>query len=200
LSSHRIEQPARSSRAFQLHNAYIVVETDEGMLLVDQHALHERILYQELKSRVAAGDLEVQELLIPEPVEMTPVQAGLLLEHRETLAALGLQLDQFGERCVLVRSQPVILRSTPIATLLREIAATLEESGESPRPDAILDGVLSMAACKAAVKAGDPLAPGEIEALLVRRGLVEDSHHCPHGRPTVLKFTLQELEKQFKRV
>jgi DNA mismatch repair protein MutL len=194
------DEPKALSRAFQLHNSYIVVETDEGMLLVDQHALHERILYQEMKTRVARGDLETQELLVPEPVEVTPVQAGLLLEHRDTLARLGLQLDEFGERCVLVRSHPLLLRSTPLSSLVKEIAATLEESGEAPESAAVLDGVLSMAACKAAVKAGDPLSPAEIDALLARRGTVEDSHHCPHGRPTVLKFTLQELERQFKRV
>ena len=188
------------SRAFQLHNSYIVVETDEGMLLVDQHALHERILYQEMKTRLATGQIETQELLVPEPVDVTPIQAGLLLEHRTTLAKLGVQLDEFGERCVLVRSHPVLLQSTPLQSLIRDIAATLEESGEAPEPAAVLDSVLSMAACKAAVKAGDPLTPAEIDALLARRGLVEDSHHCPHGRPTVLKFTLHELERQFKRV
>lgn len=189
-----------SSRAFQLHNSYIVVETDEGMLLVDQHALHERILYQEMKARIATGDLEAQELLVPEPVEVTPIQAGLLVEHRETLAKLGLQIDEFGDRCVLVRSQPILLKSASLEALVRDVAAVLEESGEAPNTTAALDGVLSMAACKAAVKAGDPLSPAEIDALLARRGSVEDSHHCPHGRPTVLRFTLQELEKQFKRV
>jgi DNA mismatch repair protein MutL len=194
------KQERSFSRAFQLHNSYIVVETDEGMLLVDQHALHERILYQEMKSRLATGQIETQELLVPEPVEVTPIQAGLLLEHRETLAKLGIQLDEFGERCVLVRSHPILLQSTPLQSLIREVAATLEESGEAPESTAVLDSVLSMAACKAAVKAGDPLTPAEIDALLARRGLVEDSHHCPHGRPTVLKFTLHELERQFKRV
>jgi len=196
-----LKKPERVlSRAFQLHNAYIVVETDEGMLLVDQHALHERVLYHEMKSRVAAGDLEAQELLVPEPVEVTPIQAGLLVEHKETLAKLGLQLDEFGERCVIVRSQPVMLKASSLPNLVRDIAAVLEESGEAPNSTATLDGVLSMAACKAAVKAGDPLTPAEIDALLARRDAVEDSHHCPHGRPTVLRFTLQELEKQFKRI
>jgi DNA mismatch repair protein MutL len=188
------------ARAFQLHKSYIVVETDEGMLLVDQHALHERILYQEMKARIATGDLEAQELLVPEPVEVTPIQAGLLVEHRETLAKLGLQIDEFGDRCVLVRSQPILLKSASLEALVRDVASVLEESGEAPNSTAALDGVLSMAACKAAVKAGDPLSPAEIDALLARRGSVEDSHHCPHGRPTVLRFTLQELEKQFKRV
>src|SRR5262249_37924814 len=144
--------------------------------------------------------VETQELLVPEPVEVTPVQAGLLIEHRDTLAKLGVQIDEFGERCVLVRSHPVLLKSTSLSSLVHDLSATLEESGESPDQAAVLDGVLSMAACKAAVKAGDPLTPAEIDALLARRGSVEDAHHCPHGRPTVLKFTLQELERQFKRV
>jgi len=196
----RRDEPRHSGRAFQLHNSYIVVETDEGMLLVDQHALHERILYQDMKSRLASGALETQELLVPEPIEVTPVQKALLLEHRETLAKLGVHLDEFGDRCVLVRSHPILLRNTPLADLIKDVAGALEESGEAPRPEAVLDDVLSMAACKAAVKAGDPLTPAEIDALLARRTAVEDSHHCPHGRPTVLKFTLQELERQFKRV
>lgn len=186
-------------RAIQLHNSYLVIETDEGMLLVDQHALHERILYESLRQRVAARGVEVQELLVPEPVELTPTQAGLLIEQQETLAELGVLVEEFGDRCVLVRGYPALLRRVRPAELVREIACRLEETGKVPSRDQLLEDLLNMVACKAAIKAGDPLTPEEMESLVRQRNLVEDSHHCPHGRPTVLRFTLGDLEKQFQR-
>lgn len=191
--------PSERIRAIQLHDSYLVVETEEGMLLVDQHALHERILYEELRHRVDGQAVEIQDLLVPEPVELTPVQAGLLLEQKELLAQMGLVLEEFGERTVLVRGYPVLLRKTPPAELVLDLACQLEETGRLPSRERLLDDILHMTACKAAVKAGDPLTTEEIESLLRRRRDVDDSHHCPHGRPTVLRFTLGDLERQFQR-
>jgi DNA mismatch repair protein MutL len=186
-------------RAIQLHHAYLVVETNDGMLLVDQHALHERILYEQLRHRVATGSWEVQELLVPEPVDLTPLQAALLIEQRDVLADTGLVIEEFGDRSVLLRGYPAMLRRLRPAELLRSIADRLEETGKPPSRDELLEEVLHMTACKAAVKAGDPLTPEEIDALVRQRHLVDDSHHCPHGRPTILRFTLNDLERQFLR-
>lgn len=191
--------PVERVRAIQLHNSYLVVETQEGMLLVDQHALHERILYEQLKERMASESVEVQELLVPEPVDLTPTQVGLLLEQRSVLAKAGLILEEFGERTVLVQGYPAMLRKVQPTELLRDLACRLEETGRAPSREQLLDDMLHMTACKAAVKAGDPLTPGEIESLVRGRTVVDDSHHCPHGRPTVLRFTLGELERQFQR-
>lgn len=186
-------------KALQLHNAYLVVETPEGMLLVDQHALHERILYEHLRARVAAGEVEVQELLVPEPVTLSAIQAGLVLENRDVLAELGLKVEEFGDRCVLVRGYPGILRRFRPEEMLRELANRLEETGRPPSRDLLLEDLLHMMACKAAVKAGDRLTEAEIQHLVSLRHLVDDVHHCPHGRPTILRFTLADLERQFKR-
>lgn len=199
VSSMRAPETRSPRRALQLHNSYLVVETEEGMLLIDQHALHERILYEELRQRVASEAVEIQELLVPEPVELRPVEVGLVLEQREVLAALGLRVEEFGDRCVLLQSHPVMLRKLSPANLLRDIAHQLSETGKAPNRDQMLEDLLHMVACKAAVKAGDPLTPEEIDHLVALRDLCEDSHHCPHGRPTVLRFTLEELHKQFKR-
>ncbi len=191
--------PVERVRAIQLHNSYLVVETDEGMMLVDQHALHERILYERFKDRLASQGVEAQELLVPEPVDLTPMQAALLLEQKELLGEIGLGIDEFGDRCVLIQRHPALLgRMTP-AELVREIACRLEETGKLPAREEMLQDLLHMMACKAAVKAGDPLTPDEIESLVRQRHLVDDSHHCPHGRPTILRITLNDLEREFMR-
>lgn len=187
-------------RALQIHNSYLVVEVEDGMLLVDQHALHERILYEKFRQQVGEQAVEVQQLLVPEPVELTALQVGLLLEHRDVLRELGLLVEEFGNQCVLLQGFPSLLRRIKPEPLLRDIADHLEEAGKPPSRDQLLEELLNMAACKAAVKAGDPLTDEEVQELLRSRRLVEDSHHCPHGRPTVLRFTFRDLEKQFKRV
>ncbi|MFO0945071.1 MAG: hypothetical protein U1D30_03865 [Planctomycetota bacterium] len=169
------------------------------MLLVDQHALHERIMYEDLRQRVASEAVEIQELLVPEPVELRPVEVGLVMEQQEVLAKLGFKVEEFGDRCVLLQSYPVMLRKFSPANLLREIANQLVETGKAPNRDQLLEELLHMVACKAAVKAGDPLTSEEIDHLVALRALCDDSHHCPHGRPTVLRFSLEELHKQFKR-
>jgi DNA mismatch repair protein MutL len=191
---------APAHRAIQLHNAFLIVETQDGMLVIDQHALHERIVYERLRTRVAQQAVEVQELLIPEPVELLPQQVGLILEQRDLLSKIGLRIEDFGERCVLVQSFPCLLRRLSPESLMREIASHLETTGKLPSREQLLDDLLHLLACKAAVKAGDPLTQGEIDELLEQCPTVENSHHCPHGRPTALRFTIQELERQFKRM
>jgi DNA mismatch repair protein MutL len=170
------------------------------MLLVDQHALHERILFEELRVRVSQLAVEVQELLVPEPVPLSPAEVGALLDQEEVLAKVGLRVEEFGQQCILLRGYPAMLRRLRPEALLRDIAHHLLETGRTPTHGQLLEELLHLMACKAAVKAGDPLTNEEIEQLLDRRHLVEDSHHCPHGRPTVLRFTLQDLERQFKRI
>lgn len=187
-------------RVMQIHQSYLVVETDDGMLLIDQHALHERILYEEFRHRVASQKVQTQPLLVPEPVELPVHQVGLVLEQQDVLAEMGMTVDEFGERCVLLRSFPTSLRRIAPSAMLRMVADHLEETGRTPTRDQLLEELLHMAACKAAIKAGDPLSVEEMQTLVARRDLVDDAHHCPHGRPTVLRFTLKDLEKQFRRI
>ncbi len=186
-------------KAIQVHESYLIAETGDGMVVIDQHALHERILYEEMKSRVAAGQVESQRLLVPEPVDLSAAEVPLLLEHGELLAQLGLEVEAFGGDTVLVRSIPAILRHVVPERLVRDLAEHLRTQPLPPTRDMLVAELLHMIACKAAVKAGQPLSPQEIAALLERRHLVADSHHCPHGRPTALVFTKADLEKQFGR-
>ena len=187
-------------KAIQMHDSYLVVETSEGMVVIDQHALHERIVYEDLRGRLASGGIESQRLLVPEPVDLTAIEAAEVLERKDVLAKLGLGVEPFGGDTVLVTSLPALLSRVPADRLLRDLADHFRTKTLEPTSDALLNDVLSMIACKAAIKAGQKLSPEEIDALLARRHLTVNTHHCPHGRPTALVLTKADLEKQFGRI
>jgi DNA mismatch repair protein MutL len=184
--------------AMQVHDRYLIVESDAGVVVIDQHALHERILYEQLRSRVEAQRLESQNLLVPEPVDLAPAEAEAVLAQREVLAQLGVRVEPFGGSTVAVTSYPAILARARVAELVRGIVERLLAGGKL-EPRHLVDELLHMMACKAAIKAGDRLTPQEIAALLAQRHLVADAHHCPHGRPTALVLTREELDRQFLR-
>jgi DNA mismatch repair protein MutL len=192
-------QNAGPAQAIQLHNSYLVVQSDDGMLIIDQHALHERIVYEELLGRLSRGPLESQRLLIPQVVEVSSAQSGLLEQIQPLLAKLGIEVTPFGPGSVAVHSFPSFLEKLEPGTFVRELLERGEQELLDLHQEEMLHEVLDMMACKAAVKAGDPLSPAEIEALLARRDLVDRSSNCPHGRPTTLRLSLRDLEKQFKR-
>jgi len=187
-------------RALQIHNRYLVTESAEGVTIIDQHALHERILYEHLKGRVLSGAVETQNLLVPEPVDLSPTEAAAALENRDLLARLGVRIEPFGGDTVLLSGYPAMLANIPPADVLRTVLEQIIAGVKRPDRRDLLDELLHAIACKAAIKAGDRLAPEEIAALLEQRHLVEDAHHCPHGRPTALVFTREELDKRFKRI
>lgn len=187
-------------KAIQLYNAYLVLETPEGMLVIDQHALHERILFEQLKRRIREGLLEMQRLLIPEPVELSQEQAALTLEHRSALAELGLEVEDFGNGTVLLHSYPAILGNRSPADILKAVVDHLCSQDRLPTREVLLNDLLSLMACHSAVRAGDPLTPEQISALIAQRQLADDTHHCPHGRPTALLFSRHDLDRQFGRI
>jgi len=187
-------------RAIQIHNSYLVVETADGMLVIDQHALHERILFEQLQRRFRAGQLEKQRLLIPEPIDLPGPQAAMVLEAREALLDLGLEIEDFGGGTILLSAYPAVLGRASPATILEGVVDQLIHHERPPTRDQLLNHLLATMACKAAVKANDPLSQEEISALMAQRELADDSHHCPHGRPTSLLFSRKELEKQFGRI
>ncbi len=193
-------RPDWGVRAMQIHDAYLVVETADGLTVVDQHALHERILYEQLRTRVLAGAVESQRLLLPDAVELGPTEAALLEEHAATLAEFGLGVEPFGGNTVLVTAYPVLLSRSNPAQIVRDVAAQLASSEQGLSRRDMLDRLLHMMSCKAAVKAGQRLTPEEIESLLAQRHLVDDAHHCPHGRPTALVLSRAELDRQFGRL
>lgn len=189
-----------NAKAVQVHNRYLLAESEDGVMIVDQHALHERILYEQLRDRIKAGAVEIQKLLVPEPVDMTPGEAAAALEHRELLASLGMDIEPFGGDTVLVAGYPAMLANINPGEVLRALIEQILSGGKDLGTADVLDELLHTIACKAAIKAGDHLSPAEVTALLEQRHLVKDSHHCPHGRPAALVFSREELDKQFKRI
>jgi DNA mismatch repair protein MutL len=191
------EQPIH---ALQIHNSFIVAETPDGLVIVDQHALHERVLYEQFRSRVAAGHMESQHLLLPESVNVPPDQVALVTERADLLARLGIEATEFGPNAIAVQAFPsLVIDRVRIAEFMGEMMGKLGAAASNTHAEKLLDDVLNMMACKAAVKAGDPLSPAEITALLSNWKHVEGSSNCPHGRPTVLRLSLADLEKQFHR-
>lgn len=193
-------RPAASPQSvLQLHNSYLVAPSDDGLVIIDQHALHERIMYEDLLARVSRGPLESQRLLIPEVFPASSRQIALLDQIQPMLARLGIEVARFGPDSVAVQGFPSFLEKLNPGDFVRELIERGEQELLDLHDEELLHEVLDMMACKAAVKAGDPLTQGEIEALLARRDLVERSSNCPHGRPTTLRLSLRDLEKQFKR-
>lgn len=192
--------PVRTPKVIQLYDTYLVVETDAGMLVIDQHALHERILFEHFKQRIRTGQVETQRLLIPEPIELTAEQASRALEHREALAELGLGVEDFGGNTILLTSYPAFLSRRSPQAILRGVVDHLVNRDRPPSREVLFNDLLSLMACHTAVRAGDHLTDEEIQALISQRDLVDDTHHCPHGRPTALLFSRQDLERQFRRV
>jgi len=191
--------PGGREFAVQMHNRYIVVESDDGIEVIDQHALHERVLYERLKACVAGGSLEVQPLLIPERVDLTAAELELVTEHADALVRAGMRVEPFGGTTVIVTSKPVLAGGTPAAEIVREVLDRLAAGAAGRDAGLLVDEVLHGLACRAAIKAGDPLSEAEVDALVRDRRVVRDSHHCPHGRPTSLVFSRQELDRQFRR-
>jgi DNA mismatch repair protein MutL len=193
--------PLRSPRALQVLDCYLVVEEPpDEVLFIDQHALHERILFEQMQQRLRSGRLETQRLLIPETVELPAGQAALVLEQQEALAELGLNVEGFGGGTLMLSCYPALLgRQSPRAVLQAVIDYVLAKE-RVPGREQFLNDLLGLMACHAAVRAGDRLSPEAIRELLALRELAENSHHCPHGRPTSLRFSLHDLERHFKRV
>ncbi|HEX3727751.1 MAG TPA: DNA mismatch repair endonuclease MutL, partial [Pirellulales bacterium] len=185
--------------ALQLHNRYLITESDDGMVVIDQHALHERILYEQLREKVLSGSVESQALLVPEPVDLAPAERAVLAEAGEVLEKLGIAVAPFGGDTVLVSSYPAMLANFRPGEVLRDLIGRLLDGRKSLDRRDLVDSLLHMIACKAAIKAGDRLTGEEMGVLLEQRHLVQDTHHCPHGRPSALFFSREELDKQFKR-
>lgn len=195
-----VETEGPRVRGMQVHNRYLITETEEGMVVIDQHALHERIIYEQLREKILSGNLESQHLLVPEPVPLSPAEAARVIPAREMLGKIGLQVEEFGGDTVLVSAYPAMLANHNPAEMLRGVVDILIDETKKVDARDILDELLHMISCKAAIKAGDPLSDAEITALLEHRKLCQDAHHCPHGRPTALVFSREELDKRFKRI
>lgn len=192
--------PPISHLGYQIHDRYLVTQDQRGMVVVDQHALHERILYERIREKVLGGSLETQRLLVPEPVSLTPAERNSALDATELLAKVGIEIEPFGGDSVLVRGYPAMLANLGPAEMLRQALESLIAAGKDPEIRDLLDHLLHTIACKAAIKAGDRLTPEEVTSLLEQREMYQDTHHCPHGRPTALFFSRDELDRMFGRL
>jgi DNA mismatch repair protein MutL len=195
---HILVQSSATS-AIQLHNSYLVAESEDGLVIIDQHALHERIMFEDLLARVQRGPLEAQRLLIPLIVSASPQQIDALESLAPIFAKLGIEAAAIGPDAVAVHAFPSFLEKLDPAAFVKDVLEKVENESAQIDHETLLHETLDMMSCKAAVKAGDPLTPDEIKALLARRHLVDRASNCPHGRPTTLKLSLRDLEKQFKR-
>ncbi|MCH7807808.1 MAG: DNA mismatch repair endonuclease MutL [Planctomycetes bacterium] len=189
---------APAPRVIQMHNLYLVAETEDGIVIVDQHAFHERVMYEELRRKLTDGPLESQRLLLPETLNLTGEQSALLTAHAELLEKLGIEITPFGHDAIAVHSFPALLKDVDVARFMRDLLDRLAEQ-PSASTEEVIHKVLDMMACKAAVKAGDVLTREEIDALMRKRHLIDKSTSCPHGRPTMLRLTKADLDRQFKR-
>jgi len=190
--------PLGAARA-QIHKNYIIAQTEDSLIIVDQHAAHERLVYEALKQALYAKPLAAQMLLIPEIVELPPEDIARLTAHAEFLARFGLELEAFGGHAVAVRSTPAMLGQVDIAGLIRDLA---DEAAENNTADGLkkrLDYIAATMACHGSVRSGRLLKPQEMNALLRQMEQVPQSGTCNHGRPTFIELKLSDIEKLFSR-
>jgi DNA mismatch repair protein MutL len=190
--------PLGAARA-QLHETYIVAQTADGLVIVDQHAAHERLVYERMKQARTAAGIARQLLLIPTVVELDAESVSRLLDHEEVLAGLGLVIDGFGPGAVAVREVPSELAKGNVAGMVRDIADTLATDGSTMPLDRKLDHVLATMACHYSVRAGRRLHPDEMNALLRDMERTPGSGQCNHGRPTYIELKLADIERLFER-
>jgi DNA mismatch repair protein MutL len=193
-----VDYPLGAARA-QVHETYIVAQTRDGMVIVDQHAAHERLVYERMKGEMAAGGVARQTLLLPEVVDLDPAEAERVVARAEELASLGLVLESFGPGAVLVRETPALLGKTDAAGLVRDIADDLAENGAALALKERLEEVCSTMACHGSVRAGRRLNGAEMNALLREMEATPHSGQCNHGRPTYVELKLADIERLFGR-
>jgi len=183
----------------QVHDTYIVAQTARGLVIVDQHAAHERLVYERMKAALADGGVARQGLLLPEVVELDEAAAGRLTARAAELAELGLVLEGFGPGAVVVREVPALLGAADIRGLVRDLAGELAEWGEALALKERLAEVCGTLACHGSVRAGRRLNPAEMNALLRQMEATPHSGQCNHGRPTYVELRLADIERLFGR-
>ena len=190
--------PLGAARA-QIHETYIVAQTEDGIVIVDQHAAHERLVYERMKQMLGNGGVPRQALLIPEVVELDPSEAEALAARAEELGQLGLMIEPFGPGAVLVRETPALLGHIDAAGLLRDLADDIAELGDAHALKERLEDVCSSMACHGSVRAGRRLTAQEMNSLLRQMEATPFSGQCNHGRPTYVELKLADIEKLFGR-
>jgi DNA mismatch repair protein MutL len=192
------DAPLGAARA-QLHGTYILAQTTDGVVIVDQHAAHERLVYERLKRQMAETGVPAQALLMPEIVTLSAPEAALVSARAEELAQLGLMVEPFGGDAIAIRATPAPLGTVNAAALMRDILDEWADQGESGELGARVDAILSRMACHGSVRAGRALRAEEMNALLREMEATPHSGQCNHGRPTFVRLSLSDLERLFGR-
>ncbi|MDX8349957.1 DNA mismatch repair endonuclease MutL [Cognatiyoonia sp. IB215446] len=190
--------PLGAARA-QLHENYIIAQTETGIVIVDQHAAHERLVYEKLKKQMAENGVAAQALLIPEIVEMSAGEAAQLLEIAEDLGRLGLTIEPFGGSAIAVRETTAILGDVNAEAMLRDILDELADQGDSASVQSKIEAILSRVACHGSIRSGRRMQGAEMNALLREMEATPLSGQCNHGRPTYVELKLSDIERLFGR-
>ncbi|NOQ50002.1 MAG: DNA mismatch repair endonuclease MutL [Nitrosomonadaceae bacterium] len=183
----------------QLHGIYILAQNANGLVIVDMHAAHERIVYEKLKASYQQGDLATQPLLMPLSISVSPQEAALAERHRDTFLKFGFHVEQFGEDSIVVREIPSLLQQADVNKLVLDVLADLNMFGTSEKLEQANNELLSTMACYGSVRAHRKLSIAEMNALLREMEATERSAQCNHGRPTWVQLSIDQLDKLFKR-
>ncbi len=184
----------------QLHNTYILCESADGLVLIDQHAAHERILYEQLKKRSAASTMAAQKLVVPETIDFGYREAQILEKLIPDLKELGLEIEPFGGNTFVVKAVPALLANQDIRPLVIEIVEKMAAIGFTPGLAKAVDAYLILMACHGAVRAKQQLSDQQAQGLLTQLDECDNPSNCPHGRPTWIRWSFKTLEKSFKRI
>ena len=183
----------------QVHENYIIAQTADGMVIVDQHAAHERLVYEKLKNQMAENGVAAQALLIPEIVELSEDDCARLMAVVEDLQRLGLTIESFGAGAIAVRETPAILGEVDARAMILDILDELADQGESQMVQVRVEAILSRVACHGSVRSGRRLRAEEMNALLREMEATPHSGQCNHGRPTYVELKLSDIERLFGR-
>jgi DNA mismatch repair protein MutL len=207
VSSRRNQEPIFDSTGFsalrvvgQLHNTYIVCESDGGVVLIDHHAAHERILFEQLQRRAAGQQAAAQQLVVPETIELNFREAEVLGQMLSDLKTFGLVVEPFGKNTFVIKAVPALLSGQDVKPMVHEIVEKTASVGYSPGLKEALDECRMVMACHGALRANQALTKKQIEELLRQLDACDNPSHCPHGRPTWIRWDLATLEKSFKRI
>ena len=183
----------------QVHENYIISQTEDGIVIVDQHAAHERLVYEKLKTQMAENSVPAQALLIPDVVDMSEADSSRLLAISDALAKMGLTIEPFGNGAVVVRETPAILGEINAERLLKDILDELDDQGEATAVQERIDAILSRVACHGSIRSGRQMRAEEMNALLREMEATPYSGQCNHGRPTYVELKLSDIERLFGR-
>lgn len=185
--------------AAQIHNKYIIAQTDEGLVIIDQHAAAERIMFERIQAGYQASEMQSQKLLTPIPLELTPKEINTLESHQDTLKAMGFEVEPFGKNTYYIRAVPVVLGRLENQAAIHDIIEDLISLGTVKDESTLKEQIIQIMACKAAIKTGEALSIPEMTTLIQELYNLENPYSCAHGRPTIIALTDKQLEKMFHR-